>query len=85
MGSRDDLRVLYRSESFPTTAYGVSNRLEPELAELVRRAFTTFEWAGSALEAEFQEEDGFIEITYEEHWEVIRKIDVASGTSWGCR
>ena len=84
-GSRDDLRVLYRSESFPTTAYGVSNRLEPELATLVQRAFRTFEWAGSALDAEFQEEDGFIDITYDEHWDVIRRIDVASGTSWGCR
>jgi len=84
-GSRDDLRVLYRSESFPTTAYGVSNRLEPELAILVQQAFRTFEWAGSALDAEFQEEDGFIDITYEEHWDVIRRIDVASGTSWGCR
>lgn len=85
VGSRDDLRVLYRSESFPTTGYGVSNRLDPALAERVRQAFTTFDWAGSALEAEFQEEDGFIQITYQEHWEVIRTIDVAAGTSWGCR
>lgn len=85
VGSREDLRVLYRSQSFPTTGYGVSNRLDPSLAESVRRAFTTFEWAGSALEAEFQEEDGFIEITYEEHWDVIRTIDVASGVDWSCR
>jgi phosphonate transport system substrate-binding protein len=85
VGNRDDLRVLYRSVSFPTTAYGVSNRLTPELVELVRSAFRSFEWTGSALEAEFQEEDGFIPITYEEHWEVIRTIDVASGTSWSCR
>ena len=27
VGSRDDLKVLYRSQSFPTTGYGVSNRL----------------------------------------------------------
>lgn len=85
VGSRDDLRVLYRSESFPTTAYGVSNRLDPDLAALVRQAFLTFEWEGSALDTEFQEEDGFIEITYNEHWEVIRSIDIALDTSWGCR
>jgi phosphonate transport system substrate-binding protein len=85
VGSRDDLRVLYRSETFPTTAYGVSNRLEPEVAEKVRRAFATFQWEGSALAAEFQEEDGFIPITYQEHWEVIRRIDTASGTDWRCR
>jgi phosphonate transport system substrate-binding protein len=85
VGSRDDLRILYRSESFPTTGYGVSNRLDSDLAELIRQAFTSFEWAGSALEAEFQEESGFIDITYERHWDVIRTIDLASGTSWACR
>ncbi len=85
VGSREDLRVLYRSVSFPTTAYGVSNRLDPDVAALVRRAFLTFEWDGSALDAEFQEEDGFIEITYNDHWEVIRSIDIALDTSSGCR
>ncbi len=82
--SRDDLRVLYRSETFPTTAYGVSNRLDSDLAEAVIEAFYTFDWEGSALDAEF-EESSFIPISYEGHWEVIRRIDVASGTSWRCR
>ncbi len=84
VGSRDDLRVLYRSETFPTTAYGVSNRLDPDLAEAVVEAFYTFDWEGSALDAEF-EENSFIPISYEGHWAVIRRIDVASGTSWRCR
>ncbi len=84
VGSRDDLRVLYRSETFPTTAFGVSNRLDPDLAEAVIEAFYTFDWEGSALDAEF-EENSFIPISYEGHWEVIRRIDVASGTSWRCR
>lgn len=84
VGSRDDLRVLYRSETFPTTAFGVSNRLAPDLAEAVTEAFFTFDWEGSALDAEF-EESSFIPISYEVHWEVIRRIDVASGTSWHCR
>ena len=84
VGSRDDLRVLYRSETFPTTAFGVSSRLDAELAERIVEAFFSFPWAGSALDAEFAE-DRFIPITYEQHWDVIRRIDVASGTSWGCR
>ena len=84
VGSRDDLRVLYRSETFPTTAFGVSNRLDPDLAEAITEAFYTFDWEGSALDAEF-EESSFVPITYEDHWEVIRRIDMASGTSWECR
>lgn len=85
VGSREELRVLYRSLSFPTTAYGVSNRLDPVLAMAVGEAFRTFPWEGSALAEEFQEEDGFIDITYVEHWDVIRTIDIASSTSWACR
>jgi phosphonate transport system substrate-binding protein len=84
VGSPDDLRVLYRSGTFPTTAFGVSNRLDAELAERVIQAFFTFEWEGSALAAEFVE-DQFVPISYAEHWEVIRRIDIASGTSWSCR
>jgi phosphonate transport system substrate-binding protein len=84
VGSRDDLRVLYRSQTFPTTAFGVSSRLDPGLADAVVDAFFSFEWEGSALDAEFAE-DRFIPVTYAEHWEVIRRIDVASGTSWSCR
>ena len=84
VGSRDDLRVLYRSETFPTTAFGVSSRLDERLARQVVGAFFSFPWEGSALDAEFVE-DRFIPITYAEHWDVIRRIDVASGTSWSCR
>jgi phosphonate transport system substrate-binding protein len=84
VGSRDDLRLLYRSQTFPTTAFGVSSRLDADLAAAVVDAFFTFEWEGSALDAEFVE-DQFIPVTYEEHWEVIRQIDVASATSWSCR
>jgi phosphonate transport system substrate-binding protein len=84
VGSYDDLRMLYRSETFPTTAFGVSSRLDADLAEEVVRAFFTFEWEGSALAAEFVEEQ-FVPVTYAEHWEVIRQIDIASGTSWSCR
>lgn len=85
VGSAEDLRVLYRSETFPTTAYGVAHRLHPALRDAVARAFATFPWEGSALAAEFQDEDGFLPITYRDHWEVIRRIDIASSTSWRCR
>ena len=84
VGSYDDLRVLYRSETFPTTAFGVSSRLDAGIAEQVAQAFFTFDWEASALDAEFSE-DQFVPVTYEEHWGVIRQIDVASGTSWSCR
>ena len=76
----DDIRVVYRSQTFPTTAYGHVYNLDPELAALVEDAFFSFEWEGSELLAEFAQSAGeqFIPITYEEHWAVIRTIDRAN-------
>jgi len=77
----DDVRVIYRSQTFPTTAYGVVNNLAPELQDAVREAFFSFEWEGTELAQEFGRngEDQFLEITYEEYWAVIRQIDRANG------
>ena len=76
-----DIRVIYTSQTFPTTAYGVVYDLHPELAAKVQEAFFSFPWAGSDLEAEFSQsgESQFIPISYLEYWAVIRQIDAATG------
>lgn len=80
----DDIRVIYQSQTFPTTAYGHVYNLEPELAELVREAFFSYDWEGTALAEEFGQngEDQFIEITYEDRWRVIRQIDEVNGIDY---
>lgn len=79
-------RSIYTSLTFPTTAYGVSNRLDPQLAGIIRGAFFSFDWEGTALQAEFADAgmERFLPITYRQHWEVIRHIDDASGTEYNC-
>ena len=81
-----DYDILYTSQTFPTTGYGHVYNLHPELAEKVKDAFFSFEWEGSALEAEFANsgESQFVPITYQEHWEVIRTIDAANGVTYDC-
>ncbi len=83
----DQYRSLYRSDRFPTTAFGHAHNLKPELAAKVREAFFSFPWEGSELEAEFREsgEAQFIPITYTEHWAAIREIDELTGVSYQCR
>ncbi len=78
------IRSIYVSETFPTTGYGYVYNLDPELAEKVKEAFETFDWAGTKLEAEFSQsgESQFIPITYKEYWEVIRTIDKALGVEY---
>ena len=82
----DQLISIYKSQTFPTTGYGVAHNLTPELQEAVQEAFFTFNWEGTALQEEFSKsgEEQFIPITYQEFWEVIRKIDAANGVSYAC-
>jgi phosphonate transport system substrate-binding protein len=79
--SRNELRTIYTSQTFPTTGYGYVYNLRPELQEKIREAFFTFNWSGTKLEEEFSKsgEAQFIPITYKEHWAVIRTIDMANG------
>ncbi len=77
-------RMLYRSDTFPTTAYGYGYNLHPDLKEKIEEAFFTFDWEDTGLQREFSEEK-FIPITYKEHWEIIRQVDRAEGITYSDR
>lgn len=78
---------IYKSQTFPTTGFGVVYNLKPELQDQIRDAFFSFEWEGTTLEEEFSKsnEAQFIEMNYKDFWEVIRKIDAANGVSYACQ
>ncbi|WP_447527511.1 phosphate/phosphite/phosphonate ABC transporter substrate-binding protein [Vreelandella sp. TE19] len=81
-----DYEVIYTSETFPTTGYGLAHNLDPELAEQIQDAFFSYDWEGTALEEEFANsgEAQFIPITYEEDWSVIRTIADANDVTYDC-
>tara|TARA_R110002012_G_scaffold18620_2_gene68161 strand:- start:3826 stop:4791 length:966 start_codon:yes stop_codon:yes gene_type:complete len=81
-----DYEVIYTSETFPTTAYGLAHNLNPELAEKIQDAFFSYDWEGTPLEAEFANsgEAQFIPITYQDNWAVIRTIADANGVTYDC-
>lgn len=84
----EQTRVIYTSQTFPTTGYGYVYNLHPELAEKVKEAFFSFNWEGTGLAKEFNSaeppQEKFMPITYKEHWEVVRKIDEAMNVSYEC-
>lgn len=82
----EQYRSIYRSLTFPTTAYGVSHNLSPELSAKIREAFFSFNWEGTALQREFADAGmaQFIPISYQQHWQVIRDIDEANHTVYNC-
>ena len=83
----DQIKSIYKSQTFPTTGYGVVYNLKPELQEKIKQAFFSFAWKGSALAEEFGKsgEAKFIPITFKTHWEVIRKIDAVTNVSYDCK
>jgi len=83
----DQVRIIYTSQTFPTTGYGVAHNLTPALQDKIKEAFRTFKWEGSSLQAEFEKsgEAQFVPITFKDDWAVIRKIDDANNVSYACQ
>jgi len=83
----DQVKVIYTSQTFPTTGFGVAHDLSPDLKAKIKNAFLNFKWEGTSLEREFSKskEGKFLEMTYKKFWDVIRKIDAANGVSYACK
>lgn len=78
-----DIRIIYETDPpFPTTSFGYAHDLVPELKEKIEEAFFTYEFAGTPLGKEFSDVDGFIPITYKEHWKPIRTIQEYNGVQY---
>ncbi len=83
---QEQIRSIYRSQTFPTTGYGHAHNLHPELAARVQQAFFTFDWSGSTLDEEFgRQADGFVRIVHKFDWAVIRQIDRTNGVEYRCK
>jgi len=84
--TEDQLVSIYKSQTFPTTSYGIANNLDAELQASIQDAFKSFEWEGTALQEEFSKsgEAQFVPITFKDDWAVIRKIDEANGVEYTC-
>ncbi len=85
----EQLKSIYKSQTFPTTGYGVVYNLKPELQEKIKEAFFNFNWEGTKLAKEFNNaqppQEVFIPISFKEHWAIIREIDAAMKVSYECR
>jgi len=83
----EDVVTIYKSQTFPTTGFGVVYNLKPELQEKIKDAFFSFNWEGTSLQEEFSKsgEEQFLPMNYKDFWSVIRKIDAANGVSYACK
>ena len=84
---KDQIVTVYKSETFPTAAFGLAHNLDPAVAAKVRAAFLSYPWAGTGLEKEFSSlgVSKFVPITYQKDWAVVRKVDAAMNVSYDCK
>jgi len=78
----DALRIVYQSNPFPRTAFGVAHNLTPELQEKIREAFVTFDFKKSKLAVEFKDIERFAPISYRDGWRDVRTIQKATGVRY---
>jgi phosphonate transport system substrate-binding protein len=76
---KEQFRVIYQSENFPTAGFGYVWNLNPELAEKVKKAFFRFEWKGTGVEKEFGASDQtkFVAVSFKNDFAAVRAIDDA--------
>ena len=76
---KEQFRVIYESEDFPTAGFGYVNNLKPDLAEKVKQAFSSFQWKGTGVEREFaaSEQTKFAPVVFKKDFALVRRIDDA--------
>lgn len=72
--TEDQVITIYKSQTFPTTGFGVAHNLHPDLQKKIEDSFFTFKWikedgSPTSLKKEFEKskEGKFLPITYKTH------------------
>src|SRR5918994_1668583 len=74
----EDFRIIYRSQTFPTSSFAYAHDLEPKLRDTLLRCFYDYRFTGEMQKA-FDGADRFFPITYKEHWAIVRQVAEGSG------
>jgi len=77
----DALRVIWQSETFPTSSWSIPHDLKPELAKRITACFMDYKWH-EGLKKEYAGEDRFLPMTYKDTWRPIRDVAEKSGTPY---
>jgi phosphonate transport system substrate-binding protein len=77
----DDVRIIYRSQNFPTTSFAHAHDLNPTLATKTKQCFFDYRFPPE-MKKEFLGEDRFVPVDYKRDWEIVREITKASGASY---
>ena len=74
----DDFRIIWRSETFPTSSFAYAHDLEPKLRDTMVKCFYDYRFPAEMQKA-FDGADRFFPITYQKDWAIVRKVAEGSG------
>jgi len=77
----DDFRIIYRSETFPSSGFAYAHDLRPDIAEKLKKCFYDFRFPPE-MQKDFEGDDRFFPITYQKEWAIVRKVAEDSGTPY---
>ena len=70
----EQIKAVYASAPFPTTAFSYVNTLHPDIQEGVRAAFLDYDYQDTSIAEEFEGRGTWIEIDYATVWDIILQI-----------
>jgi len=74
----DDFRVIWKSQTFPTSSFAYAHDLEPKLRDTMLKCFYDYRFPAEMQKA-FGGADRFFPITYQKDWAIVRKVAEGSG------
>jgi len=75
---RDQIRVVYESDPFPTDAFAMAHDVDPKLASGIRQCFAEFKFPESMARL-LEGNNRFFPVNYAPDWRLVRMIAKASG------
>lgn len=74
----ENFRILFRSETFPTSSFAYAHDLEPKFRDQMLKCFYDYRFTPE-MQKTFDGADRFFPVTYMKDWAVVRKVDEAAG------
>lgn len=76
--NKDDFRIIYTSEKFPTSSFAYAHDLEPTFRDKMLKCFYDYRFPDEMKKA-FDGADRFYPVTYEKDWAIVRQVAESGG------
>jgi phosphonate transport system substrate-binding protein len=74
----EDFRIIWKSQTFPTSSFAYAHDLEPALRDRMLKCFYDYRFPAEMQKA-FGGADRFFPITYQKDWGIVRQVAEGSG------